>query len=170
MQTKFFILLSVFLWRACGSNVTTQTETSFTVPDWRQTHWQEVPENPMIGADFVNPDLAIGDPQVLTPNDFDGQWHMFYHGFGFSKIATFFHQISDDGLHWTEASRQDGDIEMQYMFCDGDRWIQYYTSQARISGDTSLLKYSNVIRARTTKDFINWCSGQYYFTRDPSRA
>ena len=182
MNVKFLFLASVMLLCVCCSNVKTQTETSFVAPDWGQTKWQEVPENPVIGADFTNPKTAVGDPQILLPGDFDGQWHMFYHGFHFNPGATtVFHQISDDGLHWTEVSRQDGEVGIQYMFCDGDRWIQYYTCTASKTGDPSLARYSTIIRARTTQDFINWtepvniilpetpaeCEGYRVQTRNP---
>jgi hypothetical protein len=153
---KYVILISIgWLGYACRPQAPTNL---FPVPDWGMECWEEVPENPMIGADFIQPNLAIGDPQILTPDDFDGRWHMFYHGFHFNEGATtFFHQMSEDGVHWTEVSRQDGEVGIQYLFCDGDRWIQYYTCTTNKTGDTELArKYQNIIRARTTTDFIHW--------------
>jgi hypothetical protein len=132
-------------------------KVSFPVPDWGESRWIEIPENPLIGTEYKEPKMAIGDPQVLTPEDFDGKWHVFFHGFGFTKGATtFFHQISEDGLHWQEVSRQNGEVGIQYVFCDGDRWIQYYTCFTKKTDSPELKKYHTVIRARTTRDFVNW--------------
>jgi hypothetical protein len=168
MKYIFTTVFSVMLLTSCGhgqygksaTNVkdATATKVSFPVPDWGEAHWIDIPENPLIGTEYKNPEMAIGDPQVLTPEDFDGKWHVFFHGFGFTKgESTFFHQISEDGIHWQEVSRVNGEIEMQNIFCDGDRWIQYYTCTTRKSGNPELQKKgSNVIRARTTRDFVNW--------------
>lgn len=153
----FFIAMLLYSCGQSGKPVT-DAKVSFIVPNWGESHWVDLPENPLIGNEYDNPEMAIGDPQILTPNDFDGKWHMFFHGFHFAPDATtFFHQVSDDGIHWQEVERVNGEIEMQYLFCDGDQWIQYYTCTTSKTGNCELKKKgSNIIRARTTKDFVTW--------------
>ncbi|GHV69803.1 hypothetical protein FACS1894199_18980 [Bacteroidia bacterium] len=163
MKNKFIFMavFSAILLTSCGlgqyGKSDTDAKVSFKVPDWGESHWIDIPENPLIGNEYTDPGMAIGDPQLLTPGDFDGKWHVFFHGFGFGPGATtFFHQISEDGIHWQEVSRQNGEVGIQYVFCDGDRWIQYYTCTTSKTDKPELKKYHNVIRARTTRDFINW--------------
>lgn len=129
----------------------------FKVPDWGQERWKEVPENPLIGYDYAR--WAIGDPQVLLPDDFDGQWHIFYHGYlgDESKIA-FFHHTSPDGFHWSAPVRwDDWTVGQNYMFYDGEQWIMYYTCDLRSRPD-EMKRYGchSMIRCKTTKDFVQW--------------
>jgi len=130
-------------------------------PDWGQERWREVPENPLIDPVIYGlPELVIGDPQILTPGQFDGQWHAFYHGFSHDSggwHTWFFHSVSPDGLRWEEVSREGGEVGIQCIFCDGDRWVQYYTATTNATWDTELKqKYNTIIRARTTTDFAQW--------------
>src|SRR3954471_19102465 len=67
-------------------------------PAWEASRWQDYTQDPIIYPDEEVP--VIGDPQVILPGEFDGQWHMFYIGRGF-----FFHALSADGLAWKTASR-----------------------------------------------------------------
>ncbi|GHT63989.1 hypothetical protein FACS189451_11280 [Bacteroidia bacterium] len=163
MKTTFkfipAIVISIMLLTSCRhcnkSYVTT------VAPDWGEAHWQDLPENPLIDpTSDVLPDLVIGDPQIILPGEFDAQWHAFYHGFSHDDTGWytwFFHSASEDGLHWTEVSREQGEIGIQYMFCDGDRWIQYYTCTTSETNIPELKeKYHTIVRARTTRDFVNW--------------
>lgn len=149
---------------ACRTAVTTNTQvsaTSFVAPDWGEQRWEDLPENPLIDpAGYGLPELVIGDPQILTPGEFDRQWHAFYHGFSHDSKGWhtwFFHSVSDDGLSWKEVFREEGEVGIQYLFCDGDRWIQYYTATTAAIGDKALKKkYNTIIRARSTTDFVHW--------------
>ncbi|GAP73146.1 beta-N-acetylhexosaminidase, GH20 [Candidatus Symbiothrix dinenymphae] len=131
-----------------------------TAPNWGEARWKDLPENPLIDPEVYGlPELVIGDPQILTPGKFDAQWHAFFHGFSHdTKWHTWlFHSASDDGLHWKDVSHEEGEIGIQYIFCDGDRWIQYYTANTSYMKDPEMRKkYSTVIRARTTTDFKTW--------------
>lgn len=149
---------------ACHSKLTSRTAVSqalFTAPDWGEKKWKDLPENPLIDpAGYGLPELVIGDPQILTPGEFDTQWHAFYHGFSHDQKGWhtwFFHSVSEDGLRWKEVSREEGEVGIQYLFCDGNRWIQYYTATTAAIGNSELKKkYNTIIRARTTTDFVHW--------------
>lgn len=135
--------------------------SAFEEPDWNKNRWKDLPENPLIDpAGYGLPELVIGDPQILTPGEHDNQWHAFYHGFSHDDKGWhtwFFHSASDDGLKWKEVSREEGEVGIQYLFKDGNQWIQYYTATTKAMNDTMMKKkYSTIIRARTTSDFINW--------------
>jgi len=131
--------------------------TSFRIPDFGAARWREMPENPLIGK-HKEKNAVVGDPQVLLPGEHDGQWHMFFHSFGFAgsdgkKRDGLWHMVSPDGIRWTRQSNWEEGIAMHCMFRDGDRWIMYYTSvepQVRAKG------VSTNIRAKTTRDFVNW--------------
>ncbi|GHT41107.1 hypothetical protein AGMMS49965_10380 [Bacteroidia bacterium] len=139
-------------------------------PDWGMERWKDVPENPLIDpAGNGLPECVIGDPQILTPGKFDDKWHAFYHGFSHDDRwhTWFFHSVSPDGLHWTEASREESEVGIQYIFHDDDRWIQYYTASTNYVGDPELeRKYNTVIRARTTTDFVHWSKPVTLITPD----
>ncbi|MCO5236203.1 MAG: hypothetical protein M9933_08035 [Chitinophagaceae bacterium] len=157
-------IILFFFFCSCHHNpsgYSSASETDFTAPAWGGERWKDVPENPLIDPVHFNlPELVIGDPQILTPGEFDNQWHAFYHGFSHDEKGWhtwFFHSASDDGLHWKEVSREQGEVGIQYLTNDGDRWIQYYTATTNAMEDTALKrKYHNIIRARTTTDFVNW--------------
>lgn len=130
---------------------------NFALPDYGAAHWREVPENPLIGYEQAR--VAIGDPQVLLPGEFDDQWHIFFHGYmGEENRLSFFHHVSDDGLHWQEKKRwDDWTVGQNYLFCDGERWIMYYTSDLRfLPGASEGYDCGTLIRAKTTLDFENW--------------
>lgn len=165
MKIKFLIALGIGAFLvACHSQKSRQSASEFNslmAPDWGEEKWKDVPENPLIDpAGYGLPELVIGDPQILTPGEFDKQWHAFYHGFSQDEKGWhtwFFHSISDDGLLWKEVFREEGEVGIQYLFSDGDRWIQYYTATTKAIGNEELKKkYGTIIRARTTTDFIHW--------------
>lgn len=160
----FFILITGILFTTCNPqspSKQTNPSSAFEEPDWNMKRWKDVPENPLIDPKgYGLPELVIGDPQILTPGEFDEQWHAFFHGFSHDDKGWhtwFFHSSSKDGRAWEEVSREEGEVGIQYIFKDGDRWIQYFTATTRFMSDTTMKKkYSTIIRARTTKDFITW--------------
>ncbi len=164
LKPFYAFALSVFLIASCQPQSSDQTDLqdkTFIIPDWQPARWSEVPENPLIDpAGYGLPELVIGDPQILTPGEHDDQWHAFYHGFSHDSLGWhtwFFHSVSDDGLKWKEVFREEGEVGIQYIFSDGDRWIQYYAATTNATGDAELRKkYGVIIRARTTTDFVNW--------------
>lgn len=125
----------------------------FQAPNWSYEKWIDLPENPLIGYDG----WAIGDPQVLMPDEHDSQWHIFYHGYLGAKLA-FFHQTSPDGLHWSEPTRWDGwTVGQNYMFRSGSQWIMYYTCDLRAWPEqVEAYGCHCLIRCKTTKDFVHW--------------
>jgi predicted GH43/DUF377 family glycosyl hydrolase len=133
---------------------------SLTAPNWGENRWKDVPENPLIDPKIYGlPECVIGDPQILTPGKFDAQWHAFYHGFSNDAKGWhtwFFHSVSKDGLHWTDVSHEEGEVGIQYIFCDGDRWIQYYSATTEYKDPETGQIFHCVIRARTTTDFVTW--------------
>jgi hypothetical protein len=136
---------------------------SFSVPDFGHGRWKELPENPLIAYDD-KARTAIGDPQVITPEEFDGKWHMFFHGYGYVDASdtnlglAFFHYISDDGIHWKELRRWlDWTVGQNAMYCDGNRWIMYYTCDLRkYPGLKKRYGCDTIIRVMTTRDFEDW--------------
>ncbi|GHV66278.1 hypothetical protein FACS1894199_09360 [Bacteroidia bacterium] len=130
-----------------------------TFLDWGEKRWRDLPENPLIDPEVYGlQELVIGDPQILLPGKFDDKWHAFFHGFSHDTKwhSWFFHSVSKDGLHWTDASHEEGEIGVQYIFCDGDRWIQYYSATTEYKDPKTGQQYHVVIRARTTTDFVTW--------------
>lgn len=151
----------LFSCRSAQSSQTKVYPSVLAAPDWGEKRWQDLPENPLIDpAGYGLPELVIGDPQILTPGEYDRQWHAFYHGFSHDQKGWhtwFFHSVSDDGLRWKEVFREEGEVGIQYLFCDGEQWIQYYTATTAAIGDETLKKkYNTIIRARTTTDFVHW--------------
>ena len=132
---------------------------SFQVPDLGQKHWMELPENPLISYDGTSR-TAIGDPQVILPQEFDGKWHMFFHGYmpGVGNGLVFFHHVSEDGIHWKEHKRWlDWTVGQNYIYCDGSQWVMYYTCDLRNYPDQKAnYDCDTLIRAKTTKDFETW--------------
>ncbi|GAP72300.1 family 20 glycosylhydrolase [Candidatus Symbiothrix dinenymphae] len=127
--------------------------------DWGEKRWKDLPENPLIDPEVYGlQELVIGDPQILLPGKFDDKWHAFFHGFSHDTKwhSWFFHSVSKDGLHWADASHAEGEIGVQYIFCDGDRWIQYYSATTEYKDPKTGKQYHVVIRARTTTDFKTW--------------
>lgn len=159
-----FVISASVISSACDSKIAKSTQgsaASFVAPHWGEEKWKDLPENPLIDpAGYGLPELVIGDPQILTPGEFDKKWHAFYHGFSHDDKGWhtwFFHSVSDDGMRWNEVSREEGEVGIQYLFCDGDRWIQYYTATTAAYADKEFRKkYHTVIRARTTTDFVHW--------------
>lgn len=167
MRPVFLIIMSlVFIVVSCRSGISNNkfedTDVRMDlVPTWAAREWKEIRENPLIDPKgFGLPELVIGDPQILTPGQFDEQWHAFYHGFSHDSEGWhtwFFHSVSPDGFTWEEESREKGEVGIQYLFSDGERWIQYYTATTAFMEDQSLRKkYGTIIRARTTTDFKTW--------------
>ena len=80
-------------------------------PAWQRENWVEAPGNPVIGC-FETPEAgyAIGDPQILVPGEFDGQWHAFYHGF--YKDFKPFYQL--DLVRWQN--------ELRLYYNGRDKW------------------------------------------------
>ncbi len=167
MRRQFLLatvgVIAIAFCAACqGGNKEESKESAiFAPPDWGMDKWKDLPENPLIDPEIYNlPELVIGDPQILTPGEFDEQWHAFFHGFSHDEKGWhtwFFHSVSPDGLKWKEVSREEGEIGIQYLFSDGEKWIQYYTATTHAMGDKALKKkYGTIIRARTTTDFVNW--------------
>ena len=133
---------------------------SFKIPNFSEKLWRELPENPLIGKELTERQ-AIGDPQVILPGEYDNQWHLFYHGFLFAPDGSwppiFVHCVSPDGIHWSEKQRWNWPTGPHYMYCDGDRWIMYYTRMLHYTpGLTEKYGCHAIIRAKTTRDFINW--------------
>ncbi len=163
MKVKIFLTIGVllFIGLSSSSGQTSANKASFVIPDWGPEKWKELPQNPLIDPiSFGLPELVIGDPQLLTPGEFDEKWHAFYHGFSHDSEGWhtwFFHSVSDDGITWKEVFREEGEVGIQYLFSDGDRWIQYYTATTQAMKNKELKKkYGTIIRARTTTDFVNW--------------
>lgn len=163
MKTHLALLVcsALYLSGCQSSSEPKEESTKIAAPDWRPERWKEVPENPLIDPEgYGLPELVIGDPQIITPGEFDDQWHAFYHGFSHDEKGWhtwFFRSVSEDGLKWKEVFREEGEVGIQYMFADGDRWIQYYTATTHMMDDKELRKkYGTIIRARTTTDFETW--------------
>lgn len=163
MKVKIFLTIGIllFIGSSSSSGQTLGKKESFVIPEWGPKNWKELPENPLIDpSGFGLPELVIGDPQLLTPGEFDEQWHAFYHGFSHDTTGWhtwFFHSVSDDGISWKEVFREEGEVGIQYLLSDGDQWIQYYTATTQAMENKELKrKYGTIIRARTTTDFVNW--------------
>ena len=43
-------------------------------------------------------DTPSATRKILTPDEFDGKWHMLYHGFLMTGLP--YHVVSDDGIEW----------------------------------------------------------------------
>ncbi len=128
-------------------------------PKWNRENWIDCPNNPIVGFwGEGQPRAAIGDPQVLTPGQFDDKWHMFYHGFYDDNYLPFFHHIvSADGYKWKMFKKDRLDTNPLFMFYDGGKWILYYTAVVRKNTELfEKYKCANMIRARYSEDLINW--------------
>ncbi len=128
-------------------------------PMWQSENWEDYPENPVIGHfGFEGENVAIGDPQILVPADFDGRWHAFYHGFFDAQYTPYYHHlVSDDGLRWEIEDKWQWDYGPSALFFDGGRFYLYYT--AILGGETGANeKYDaeTIIRVKHTADFKNW--------------
>jgi hypothetical protein len=160
MNLKAFLVMGIWACFSACHPTPSKQKTASAFPDWAPDRWKEVPENPLIDpAGSGLPELVIGDPQIITPGQFDDQWHAFYHGFSHDEKGWhtwFFRSVSKDGLKWKEVFREEGEVGIQYMFADGDRWIQYYTATMNAVDKKLSKKYHTIIRARTTTDFVNW--------------
>ncbi len=133
-------------------------------PNLQRERWQDEKNNPIVGYFYGEKNrYAIGDPQVVTPEEFDGKWHMFYHGFFDEGVPYFYHVISDDGLTWEFKARWQFNVGPTYMFRDKERWILYTSTviyrDMRAQGraeDTYGERVSYIIQARTSENFEEW--------------
>jgi predicted GH43/DUF377 family glycosyl hydrolase len=126
-------------------------------PEWQSEKWEDYPGNPVIGLDENDEArAAIGDPQILTPGDYDSKWHAFYHGFFGKDFAPHFHhRVSDDGFSWTLRDMLPWRVNPCYLFRDGGLFYLYYT--AILDGEEMRKTgINNAVRVRVTADFENW--------------
>jgi len=110
-------------------------------PSWEREKWVDLEENPLIIP--IKDRKVIADPQVLLPGEFDDKWHIFFTG------GDFYHYVSMDGIKWEYVYDYKWDSWPAYITSDGKLWIVYYT---HISLETGV----GTIKARTSKDLINW--------------
>lgn len=127
-------------------------------PEWQRENWVDASNNPLVGYfEEEKEKFAIGDPQVLVPGEYDEKWHMFYHGF-YEDFKPYFHHLcSDNGLEWELLDKWQWNVGPCYLFCDGTRWILYYTNV--VSESSELRKNFGadmIISARWTFDFQHW--------------
>ena len=133
-------------------------------PDLRAERWIDCEKNPIIGYFHGEKSrYAIGDPQILTPDEFDGKWHMLYHGFFDDYLPYLYHVVSDDGIEWRFQKRWQINVGPVCLFKDNDRFILYSSEVSwRAVKAEGLPKdyYGNgtayIIRARTSTDLEEW--------------
>ena len=130
-----------------------------TFPNWQREKWTDAPGNPLVrGFGEMRERAVQGDPQVLTPGEFDGQWHMLYHGFYDEEYTPFLHHlVSDDGYDWKMLSKQQMNVNPIFIFRDNGKWILYYSAALRREPG-AVEKYGcvNMIRARVSDDLVSW--------------
>jgi len=128
-------------------------------PNWQPGRWTDASGNPLVrGFGQLQNQGVMGDPQVLTPGQFDQQWHLFFHGFYDETFTPFFHHlVSDDGFGWQLYDRQQWDVNPLSIFRDGNKWIVYYSAALRREPG-AVEKYGcvNMLRARVSEDLIHW--------------
>lgn len=128
-------------------------------PNWQREKWIDNPNNPVVGYwGEGKPHAAIGDPQVLTPGEFDDKWHMFYHGFYDDTYTPYFHHIvSDDGYKWDIAYKLQWEVNPVNIFHDnGVLYVCYSATVAREPGGYEKYKCINIIRMRQSVDLVHW--------------
>ncbi len=130
-------------------------------PNWQREKWIEYPGNPIVGREEIGkPKAAIGDPQVLTPGQFDDKWHMFYHGFYDDTYTPFLHHmVSDDGFDWKLLYKKQYNVNPMYLFYDKEsqEWILFYSAVlSREEGAVEKYGCVNIIRAKRSKDLTEW--------------
>ncbi|MBR3691156.1 MAG: hypothetical protein IKL89_00450 [Clostridia bacterium] len=142
-------------------------------PDLSCTRWQDAENNPVIGYFHgEKARYAIGDPQVLTPEDYDGRWHMFYHGFFDDYIPYLYHVVSEDGLKWEFVKRWQINVGPVYLFRDGGRFILYSSEVLYRDLKAAGLpkEYAGgvgyTICARTSEDLEEWSAPHTVLTVD----
>lgn len=135
-----------------------------TFPDLQKERWQDCPRNPVVGYfDGEKARYAIGDPQVLLPGEFDGQWHMFYHGFLDDFVPYLYHLTSPDGVRWELFRQWQYNVGPINLFKDGDRFILYTTEiikrdvkAAGMERNAFGKHVACIICARTSEDLEHW--------------
>lgn len=126
-------------------------------PDWTKESWTDCPENPVIGF-YRDPEcgFAIGDPQILTPGQFDGKWHAFYHGF-YENFDAFYHHLdSDDGIRWTVRDKWHWKVGPSCLFFDEGIWYLYTTCYTTDEERSRYGDISTYISVRQSADLKNW--------------
>lgn len=135
-----------------------------TFPDIRSERWTDNERNPIVGYFHGEKNrYAIGDPQILTPDDYDGKWHMFYHGFFDDYIPYLYHVVSDDGINWQFRKRWQLNVGPVYLFKDNGRFILYSSEVTwRAVKEEGKPKdcygkgTAYIIRARVSTDLEEW--------------
>lgn len=126
-------------------------------PDWSKETWTDCHENPVIG--FYRDHecgFAIGDPQILTPGQFDSKWHAFYHGF-YEDFTPFYHRLdSSDGIRWTLNNKWPWKVGPTCLFHEGDTWYLYLTCYTTETERKEYGPISTYIAMRSSRDLINW--------------
>lgn len=127
--------------------------------DWRRENWRDLPSNPVVN--FVAGDgvrTAVGDPTVLTPGQFDEQWHLFCHGFPCDTYFPYlFHFTSDDGEKWSLLRKQPMNVNPTYLFRDRSKWILYFSVSLFMEpGAREKYGASNIVRAIWSDDLEHW--------------
>ncbi len=125
-------------------------------PVFRRSDWRDCPENPVIGF-FRMPraGFAIGDPQILTPGQFDGLWHAFYHGF-YEDFTPFYHHLSSpDGVRWTLERKWPWRVGPSALFHEGGDWI-VYTTVVAAREEFEACGATNFIAWRKSPDLEHW--------------
>lgn len=135
-------------------------------PNLEREKWIDAKENPIVGYFHGEKNrYAIGDPQILLPQEFDEKWHMFYHGFFDDYIPYFYHLTSTDGMSWDFYKRWQMNTGPVSLFHDKveNRWILYSSEviwrtlkEKGLPSDTYGKGVSYIIQARTSTDFEDW--------------
>lgn len=124
-------------------------------PDWQREKWSDCTKNPVIGF-YTTPEcgFAIGDPQILTPGQFDSKWHAFYHGYYENFTPYYHHLVSEDGVAWTLKKKWPWKVNPSFLFHYRDEWLLYNTLLC--SGEQRFNRATNIISIRRSRDLENW--------------
>lgn len=127
-------------------------------PQWQSNNWIDYPQNPVIGHfGQEGENVAIGDPQILTPGEFDNRWHAFYHGFYDEKFIPYYHHlVSTDGIRWQMEDKWQWNYNPSFLFRDSKRFYLYSTDILRDRADREKYGCSMIIRVKYTTDLKNW--------------
>jgi hypothetical protein len=116
----------------------------FDFPAWQRDKWTDLPQDPLIAPQAgAGPGDAIGDPQVLTPGEFDDRWHLFCHYWKFFRFD------SEDGIHWDRVYDYLWKIGPTFLSHDGRQWIIYCSQHVPEEGIVT-------VNARTSADLVHW--------------